>query len=42
MARDAGAVRGGQPTLFTSLVTDPAATDVAAWVRSVRSALVLS
>jgi urease accessory protein len=39
MARDAGAVRGERPVLFTSLVTDPAATEVAAWVRSVRDAL---
>src|SRR5271169_3876348 len=39
MARDAVAVRGGRPTLFTSLTADPLATEVAAWVRSVRSAL---
>jgi urease accessory protein len=39
MARDAGAVRGERPVLFTSLVADPAATEVAAWVRSVRDAL---
>jgi urease accessory protein len=39
MARDAAAVRGGRPTVFTSLVADPAATEVAAWVRAVRSAL---
>jgi urease accessory protein len=39
MARDASAVRDGRPVLFTSLVQDPAATEVAAWVRSVRSAL---
>ena len=39
MARDAGAARGGRPTLFTSLVADPAAAGVAAWVRSVRSAV---
>jgi urease accessory protein len=39
MARDAAAVRGGRPTVFTSLVADPAATEVAAWVRVVRSAL---
>jgi urease accessory protein len=39
MARDAYAVRDGRPVLFTSLVQDPAATEVAAWVRSVRSAL---
>ena len=36
MARDAAAVRGGRPTVFTSLVADPAATEVAAWVRAVR------
>ena len=39
MARDAGAVRGERPVLFTSLVNDPAAAEVAAWVRSVRFAL---
>jgi urease accessory protein len=39
MARDAGAVRGERPVLFTSLVSDPAAAEVAAWVRSVRDAL---
>jgi len=39
MARDAGAVRGELPTLFISLAADPAATEVAAWVRMVRSAL---
>jgi len=33
MARDAGAVRGERPVLFTSLATDPAAAEVAAWVR---------
>ena len=32
MARDAAAKRGALPTLFTSLVRDPAATEVAAWV----------
>lgn len=32
MARDAGARRGDRPVLFTSLVEDPGATDVAAWV----------
>jgi urease accessory protein len=42
MARDAGAVRGDRPTLFTSLVTDPGAGDVAAWVRGVRAELVLA
>jgi len=41
MARDAAAVRGGRPTVFTSLVADPAATEVATWVRSVRSAVAL-
>ena len=39
MARDAAAVRGGRPTVFTSLVADPAATEVAAWVRAVRAAV---
>jgi urease accessory protein len=39
MARDAGAVRGERPVLFTSLVADPAAAEVAAWVRSVRAGL---
>ncbi|MGQ0467750.1 MAG: urease accessory protein UreG [Sporichthyaceae bacterium] len=34
MARDAAARRGEAATVFTSLVRDPAATDVAAWVRS--------
>jgi urease accessory protein len=34
MARDAGAVRDGRPTLFTSLTVDPAAKDVADWVRT--------
>ena len=34
MARDAAAVRGGRPVLFTSLVNDPLAAEVAAWVRS--------
>ncbi len=42
MARDATAVRDGRPTIFTSLVTDPAATEVAAWVRAIRSALALA
>lgn len=32
MARDAGARRAGRPVVFTSLVEDPGATDVAAWV----------
>jgi len=35
MARDAAAVRQGRPVLFTSLVCEPAAPDVAAWVRKV-------
>ena len=39
MARDAAAARGDRLTLFTSLAADPAAADVAAWVRSVRSAV---
>ena len=39
MAATRRAVRGERPTLFTSLVADPAATEVAAWVRSVRAAL---
>ena len=39
MARDAAAVRDGRPVLFTSLVSDPGAAEVAAWVRSVRSVL---
>jgi urease accessory protein len=38
MARDAAAVRGGRPTVFTSLVADPTAAQVAAWVRTVRAA----
>ncbi len=33
MARDSRARRGDRPILLTSLVTDPNATDVAAWVR---------
>jgi len=40
MARDARAMRGHRPTLFTSLAQDPAATDVAAWVRAVHAELV--
>jgi urease accessory protein len=39
MARDAAAVRGERPTIFTSLVADPTAAEVAAWVRTVRSAV---
>jgi urease accessory protein len=34
MARDAAARRGRLPTIMTSLVADPEARDVAAWVRS--------
>jgi urease accessory protein len=34
MERDATAMRAGRPVLFTSLVADPAATDVARWVFS--------
>ena len=40
MARDAAAVRGELPTLFTSIAEDPAATAVARWVRAVRAGLV--
>jgi urease accessory protein len=39
MRRDAAAARGSRPTLFTSLTSDPGATAVADWVRSVRAAL---
>jgi urease accessory protein len=39
MARDAAAVRGQRPTVFTSLVTDPEAPEVSEWVRTVRSAV---
>jgi hypothetical protein len=39
MARDAAAVRGERPTLFTSLVADPPAVEVAAWMRAARSAV---
>jgi urease accessory protein len=38
MARDAAAVRGDLPVLFTSLVEEPAAQPVADWLRGVRSA----
>ncbi|CAO5155464.1 Urease accessory protein UreG [Frankia sp. AiPs1] len=34
MARDAAASRGTRPVLFTSLATDPTATEVTAWVRA--------
>lgn len=37
MRRDAEAARAGRPTLFTSLTADPAAAEVAAWVRRVRA-----
>ncbi|SDP05398.1 urease accessory protein [Klenkia soli] len=33
MRRDSAAVRGGKPTFLISLRDDPAATEVAAWVR---------
>lgn len=33
MERDAAARRGDSPTIFTSLVRDPGATDVADWIR---------
>jgi urease accessory protein len=36
MRRDAEKVREGRPTVFTSLVVDPAATAVAEWARGVR------
>jgi urease accessory protein len=39
MRRDAATARGSRPTLFTSLTRDPAATEVAAWVRGVRESL---
>jgi urease accessory protein len=39
MDREANAVREGRPVLFTSLRTDPAATDVAQWVRAMRAEL---
>jgi urease accessory protein len=35
MDRDATAVRGGRPTLFTSLADDPTAPLVADWVRTI-------
>ena len=38
MARDAAAVRDGRPVLFTSLVNDPLAAEVAAWVSGIRTA----
>ncbi len=40
MARDAAAVRAGRPVLFTSLAHEPAAPEVAAWVRHVRTEVV--
>jgi urease accessory protein len=39
MARDAAAVRQERPVLFTSLVADPRATDVVAWVDAQLTAL---
>jgi urease accessory protein len=42
MARDAAAVRGELPTLLISLSADPAAAEVADWVRTVRSAIALA
>jgi urease accessory protein len=39
MAHDAAQVRFGRPVLFTSLVDDPAATEVAEWARAVRAEL---
>jgi urease accessory protein len=39
MDRDARAVRRGRPIVFTSLVADPEATEVAAWVRRTHAAL---
>ena len=42
MARDAAAVRGERPTLFTSLTAAPVASEVAAWERSVRAAVAAS
>ena len=35
MARDAGAVRGGRPVIFTSLREEPGAPAVTAWVRRI-------
>ena len=37
MARDADRMRGGAPVLFTSLVEQPSAPDVVAWLRAARS-----
>ncbi|MDQ1717541.1 MAG: urease accessory protein [Pseudonocardiales bacterium] len=39
MANDAVAARSGRPVLFTSLVAEPGAESVAAWVRAVRGEL---
>jgi urease accessory protein len=39
MDRDARRVRDGRPVLFTSLVVDPLARDVATWVRAIRAEL---
>jgi urease accessory protein len=38
MSRDATAVRGDRPVIFTSLTDDPAATSVCRWVRDVLAA----
>jgi urease accessory protein len=38
MARDSAARRGDSPTVFTSLVRDPGATDVADWIRGLLKA----
>ena len=37
MARDAAAVRGDRPTLFTSLREDPGATAVVDWLLAQRT-----
>ncbi|GAB2480224.1 urease accessory protein UreG [Jatrophihabitans fulvus] len=39
MARDAAAVRGDRPFVFSSLADDPGASEVAEWVRGVRKEL---
>jgi len=38
MARDAKTVRGTGPVVFTSLVVDPAAHEIADWLRTSRAA----
>jgi urease accessory protein len=38
MARDAAAARAGRPVVFTSLVRDPTAAEVAGWVRGLLAA----